>query len=105
MVGETLALYELAFHLGLPVYKLTREMPYEELLCWFEYFKVRPVGWRSDLRTYHLLRAQGVKASAGDIFDSLKTSGSSETKGLKGSSLFKHMMGARGGDKLECLWE
>ena len=56
----------------MPVYKLLDEMPYEELLKWFEFFHRRPVGWREDHRTYLMLRSQGVKGSAESIFQTLK---------------------------------
>lgn len=63
--------YELAFRLQMPVYKLLREMPYEELVGWFEYFKQRPVGWQDDQRAYMLLQAQGVKERGDKLFPSL----------------------------------
>lgn len=63
--------YDLAFKLHMPVYRLLKEMPYEELLGWFEYFKVRPVGWQDDQRTYMLLQAQGVKEKPERLFSSL----------------------------------
>lgn len=47
-------------------------MPYTELVKWVEYFKLRPVGWREDQRTYLTLRTQGVKANAEDIFPTLR---------------------------------
>jgi len=47
-------------------------MPYTELIKWVEYFKQRPVGWREDQRTYLTLRTQGVKASAEDVFPTLR---------------------------------
>jgi|APGre2960657404_1045060.scaffolds.fasta_scaffold25755_3 hypothetical protein len=63
--------YDLAFRLHMPVYRLLKEMPYEELLGWFEYFKQRPVGWQDDQRTYMLLQAQGVKEKPERLFNSL----------------------------------
>jgi len=47
-------------------------MPYTELLKWVEFFQKRPVGWQDDQRTYLMLRAQGVKASAESLFPSIK---------------------------------
>jgi hypothetical protein len=56
----------------MPVYKLLKEMPYEELIGWFEYFKKRPVEWRDDNRTALLMQAQGVKEKPERIFPSLR---------------------------------
>lgn len=64
-------IYELAYRLCMPVYRLLKEMPYDELIGWFEYFKKRPVGWQEDQRTYVLLQAQGVKEKPEKIFSSL----------------------------------
>lgn len=64
-------IYELAYNLHMPVYKLVNEMPYEELLNWSLYFKSRPVGWRDDNRTYMMLAAQGVKEKPHRLFESL----------------------------------
>lgn len=66
-----LEIYELAYRLQMPVYRLLKEMPYEELLGWFEYFKRRPVGWQEDQRVALLLSAQGVKEKAERIFPSI----------------------------------
>lgn len=66
-----LEVYELAYRLHMPVYKLLNEMPYDEMVGWFEYFKQRPVGWQDDQRTYTLLQAQGIKEKAERIFPSL----------------------------------
>ena len=56
----------------MPVYRLAAEMPYEELLHWFEYFKIRPPGWQEDQRVSMLLQAQGVKEKPEKLFPSLK---------------------------------
>jgi hypothetical protein len=64
-------IYELAFKLHMPVYRLLTEMPYEELLGWFEYFRQRPSGWQEDQRTYMLLQAQGVKEKPEKLFSSI----------------------------------
>jgi len=47
------------------------ELPYEEFLGWFKFFKARPVGWQEDQRTSLLLSAQGVKKKPQEIFPSL----------------------------------
>lgn len=55
----------------MPVYKMLQEMPYEELVNWFYYFSIRPIGWEDDQRTYMLLQAQGVKEKAERLFPSI----------------------------------
>ena len=102
--------FEVAYHLHLPLYKLLEEMPHDELVGWTAYFERRPIGWRDDLRTSYLLQAQGTKQKSQDIFPSLKTvsrngSSSDPVASLKGSALFAKMITAVGGDKLECLNE
>lgn len=47
-------------------------MPYTEMVKWIEFFKRRPPGWREDQRAYMLLRAQGVKEKAENLFPTLK---------------------------------
>lgn len=70
---EDIALYELAFTLGIPMYKLQDEMSFVELQDWIEFFRRRPVGWQDDMRTSFLMQAFGTKAKGPDIFPSLKT--------------------------------
>jgi len=53
-------------------------MPYTEFVKWVEYFKQRPIGWRDDQRTYMLLRTQGVKESAENVFPTLRLIKSNE---------------------------
>ena len=97
----------------MPVYQLV-EMPYDELLGWFEYFEIRPDGWRDDDRTMKLLQVQGVKAEPTKIFTSLAKiaaaqdkiraetpAGMISTDNLKRSAFFSNMLGAVGGDKLD----
>lgn len=102
-----MAIYELAYNLQMPVYKLADEMPYDEFLKWFAFFENRPVGWREDDRTFKLLQAQGVKAKACEVFASLaaiqgrQTGGNSDGVDLsnfKKSFAFRMVAGARGGD-------
>ena len=95
----------------MPIYKLADEMPYEELLGWFDYFARRPIGWRDDDRTYKLLQAQGVKEKAINLFPSLNVifnPGSSNstpdefnTSKFKTSLMFNKMLSAKGGDALQ----
>lgn len=103
-----LSIYEIAYHLRMPIYKLAAEMTYEELLGWFDYFERRPPEWRADDRAAKLLQAQGVKEKPWKLFSSLdnvynghKKRGEFDVSGLKSSMLFSKMLGAKGGDKLE----
>ena len=73
-------IYELAFHLGMPVYKIMNEMPSLELQKWGMYLEARPIGWREDNRTSMMLNAQGVKQSGPEIFPTLKALKDSEAK-------------------------
>lgn len=99
-----MAIYEVAYHLRMPVHALL-EMSYTELQGWFNYFERRPVGWRDDDRTYKLLQAQGVKAKPHQIFPSLQAimrrDSDNPISTLKGSAMFAKMLQAVGGDKLE----
>jgi hypothetical protein len=102
-----MAVYELAYTLGRPVNHVLFEMAYEEFLKWQRYFELRPVGWREDDRTMKLLQAQGVKATPGEIFVSLKAlqrglegadvKATMTVEELKQSSLFSKLAGAKGG--------
>jgi len=56
----------------MPVYVLEDQMPYTEMIKWIEFFKRRPPGWREDQRAYMLLRAQGVKEKAENLFPTLR---------------------------------
>jgi len=88
------------------------EMPYEEFISWFEYFNMRPVGWRDDERTFKLLQAQGVKARPEEIFSSLATMRAGEKTSVsddgtlnhskfQNSGMFSKLVGAKGGDKID----
>jgi hypothetical protein len=94
----------------MPLYVLKEEMPYEELLGWFAYLEKRPVGWREDMRIYHILQTQGYKDKPSEIFPSLAVLTNSENKlidgqidinNLKNSYLFKKIAGAKGGEKID----
>lgn len=89
--------------LGMPVYKLQSEMPFEELKKWMEYFKVRPYGWRDDNRTYSMMRAFGVKEKPEAIFPSIAAIKNYKPSGinLKGTKLLSMMLKAKGGEALE----
>ena len=66
-------LYELAHNLGLPLYQLEHEMPYEELVGWAEYFRRRPYGWKDDQRTGLILQVMGSKVKTEEVFPSVAT--------------------------------
>lgn len=95
----------------MPVYRLLDEMPYDEMLKWFDYLSKRPAGWRDDDRTYKLLQAQGVKEPAPAIFPSLKviynppqTEEAKRSKlaaSLKSSPMFSRILAAKGGITLK----
>lgn len=82
-------------------------MPYEEFLGWISYFDKRPIGWREDLRTAHIMRAFGDKRQPTEIFPSVKAVYSSRepdtVSSLKTSFLFSKMLSAKGGDKIKAL--
>lgn len=95
----------------MPVYKMLNEMPYEELISWFYYFSIRPIGWEDDQRTYMLLQAQGVKEKAERLFPSLATikraryenDNSNVASSLISSGLFDRLQGAAKTNKIN--WE
>jgi hypothetical protein len=103
--------YEIAYHLKIPMYELVENMPYEELLCWLDYFDRRPVDWRSDDRTFKLLQVQGYKGKPESVFQSLAAlnqkraaaknpEGMIDKSNLKRSFLFNQLVSATGGEKL-----
>lgn len=105
-------IYEIAFYLKIPIYKLADEMPYEELLGWLAYFDRRPIEWKADDRAYKLMRVQGLKESAQNVFPSLKViyspsistlepDGKINISNLKNSYMFQKMLLARGGERLD----
>ena len=103
-------MFQVAHELRMPLYKLTNEMPYEELLGWLAYFSQRPIGWREDDRTFKFLQTQGVKEKPYEIFPSLQPiyntskvndDGSMNMAAFKGSHMFMKLLEAKGGDKLD----
>lgn len=79
-------------------------MTYSEILLWIAYFEKRPVGWKEDHRTYKLLQTQGVKDKPWDHFPSLKVIYQPDiSKSLRNSFVYKKMLEAKDGDKLEIL--
>ena len=75
-------IFELAFHLGIPVYQILEEMPAEELRQWALFLESRPIGWREDNRTAMLLNAYGVKQTGPEIFPTLRAIKDSELEAL-----------------------
>jgi hypothetical protein len=80
-------------------------MPYTEFQEWLQFFEQRPIGWREDLRTAHILTSLGQKKAPAEMFASLKKMQESRTVGesLMNSAFFKRMLDAKGGDKVEGL--
>ena len=85
------------------------DVPYIELLKWLEYFKMRPVGWREDSRTYKLMQAFGVKEKPEGLFDSLRTlrqqgeqasDVNRTTSSFTSSAMYQKILSAKGGDKI-----
>jgi hypothetical protein len=83
-------------------------LPYDEYENWLMYFDHRPVGWREDLRSSHIMSSMGAK-DANKAFPSLKEMfaprDDSAINSLKGSFIFSKMLGAEKGDKLDILKE
>jgi hypothetical protein len=95
-------MFELAYQLGLDI-RQVEDMDYTVFIKWLAYFEKRPVGWRDDLRAYHLLQAQGVKERPWKIFDSLKPifkKDGSHLDTLLDSNIMKLMIHAKGGEEL-----
>ena len=89
-------------------------MPMDEWMRWFEYLRLRPVGWREDHRTYMIMSALGVKEKPDKIFSSLAQMKKAEEKwndaqqnmgSLRNSQLLSLLSSATGGDKLDFLYE
>jgi hypothetical protein len=98
-------LYEIAYHLKTPVFKLN-DMPYDEFLGWIDYFARRPPDWRDDDRAWKIMQASGAKGDAKKIFPSLaavfkRDASEGALSTLKGSALFHKMLSAKGGDTLD----
>lgn len=86
----------------MPVYKIKDEMPNDELLQWYAYFKRRPIGWREDQRTFLMLRAFGFKGQPETIFQSikqLKDNIPKEIKELPKGKFLDMMLAAKDGDE------
>lgn len=109
---DELEIYELAYHLHMPVVELVNRMTYEEFLGWFDYFNKRPPQWRDDLRASMIMAAQGVKVKPEKIFGSLaimkkhsENKEKTELQKIKGSDMIRRMMMASGGESPAFLKE
>lgn len=84
------------------------DLPYTELLGWYDYFERRPHGWREDDRASKIIQSAGVKEKPWVLFPSLEriykpesaVEGDEAGKSLGGSAFFQKMMQAVGGDKI-----
>lgn len=101
---EEITLFEIAYLLHIPVYKLVDEMPYDELLGWIEYFKLRPPEWRDDNRAIKILQSNGFKGDPGKVFPSLHAISKPLVKDAADSIKYSAIAGlisrAVGGDKI-----
>jgi hypothetical protein len=103
-----LAIFEIAYHLKLPLYELYEKMTYEELLGWFNYFERRPVDWRDDDRTVKLLQVQGADGKPWQYFTSLDAiynykadkEATFNVNSFKRSGLFQKLASAGGGENI-----
>ena len=107
--GELEVIYNLAFHLHMPVYRLMAEMPYDELLNWLAYFDGQPIGWREDQRFAMVLQAAGVKEAPSALFQSLGqmkknadelAMSKTNMSNFRNSVMFSKLAGAVGGDNI-----
>ena len=102
-------MFELAYNLHMPVYRLAAEMPYDEFMGWMVYFERRPIGWRDDDRVYRQLRIKGLKEKPEKVFHSLDPIynpmkyDQEAMNTLKGSNLMARLMQAKGGDVVPIL--
>lgn len=85
-------------------------MPYTELLQWMSFFKNRPSGYRDDMRTYMLLKAQGIKANAEDLFPSIRAvkiydeARQHATRAVPKGLFLEKMLSSVNGDGSSLLW-
>jgi hypothetical protein len=105
LTKEELSFMELAFLFKMPLYKLLNEMPYQEYLAWIEFFKLRPPGVSEDYRAAMIIAAFAPKAPLDKIFPSLQQKEASIGESLKKSSVFAHMLNAKGGDAPKGFYE
>lgn len=111
-------MYEVAYHLRMPLYIIKAEMPYDEYIGWLKYFEERPIGWRDDIRFMKILQSLGIKAKPEALFESLaKFKEAQEIRNeqdetnarmrasLKRSVIFSKLLGATGGDSPAFLQE
>lgn len=109
LTEDELELFELAYLLKIPLYKLMDEMPYDELLGWGEYFNLKPPGWREDQRAALIVNSNGANVAGEHMFSSLarmkeisekEDADKVNTKGLTQSAFMQNMLKAVGGDRI-----
>ena len=115
VIDDEMALYEVAYHLHMPVYMMKKDMPYDEMLKWLAYFERRPVGWRDDDRMFKLISTVrgimgGKPGKPEEMFGTLEPiyrkpaytvpKGEADLSTLKGSFLHQRLLSAKGGVKL-----
>lgn len=107
LTDDELSIYEIAHNLGKFVWEVM-ELPYVELLGWYDYFSKRPSGWREDDRAAKIIQSAGVKEKPWKLFPSLdaiynknKKQTDNPTDTLAGSMFMQMILGAQGGHKLD----
>jgi hypothetical protein len=98
-------LYEIAYTLKTPLYKLQQEMPYDEFIGWMAYFDRRPLGWKEDLRTFYIMKSFGTNEKPENVFPSLapvirENQNKDALATLKGSQMLSRLLRAKGGVQL-----
>lgn len=99
----------MAYTVGMPVYLLESEMPWDEFQRWRLYFEARPPGWREDERAWKQMQAWGVKGDPWRFFPSLhpiyrpRKEDVNPALTLRGSSMLDRMIKAIGGASLDVL--
>lgn len=107
LTAEERVVFQIAYHLRMPVYRLLREMPYEEFLGWQQFFEESPPTADDDYRASTLLRVLGFKGNINEVFPSLAAVSARASEGrtvastLKSSFFFRLMQNSSGGDRLE----
>ena len=89
MTDEERTIYQVAFHLRTPVYKLVQEMPYDEFQNWCAFFKEFPPPdeSRADFRAAMIMKSMGFKGDPGKVFPSLVSQKRREHEGSVASSI------------------
>ena len=94
-------MFEVAYRLRMPLYKLVEEMPYEEYVGWTHFFSRETTEWRSDYRTLLLMQTFGFTGKGENVFSSLKKLNARANAKINSSSaIMPFLMKAVGGDKI-----